>query len=368
MFPLAKMLQSPELLDADAPAAAAVAARPMARALPGGVACPDALASVAAPEIAVWSGLALLLLALGIAADPWLCAAWSVVLFAGLHNWTELRYALRRAPARAGRLSGFIALAAGGVVLLGGLNVALSVLSAEGRLPSESATYALSTWESCVVLWALALAASRARLPPRRDWYFIHPCGCVLIALAWLAPAAWSMGLVFAHPLLALVMLDRELRRQHSPWHRTFRRTLKLVPAALGLALLAAIVWHDLPEEAIQLPGDGRPDSAGLWPRDWSAATLAAYAFLELLHYGAWILAIPAASRSGWRLSGKQLPLARRSAFCRRALTAWLCLAALILGGLWWSFAWDYAWTWTWYFRLAIFHVLLEIPLLLRSL
>src|ERR1700690_1965685 len=66
---------------------------------------------------------AFVLSALGIATTAALLAGWmplrfsivTVFLFAGPHNWLEMRYFLTRMPARWGRLRGFFALAFAGI-------------------------------------------------------------------------------------------------------------------------------------------------------------------------------------------------------------------------------------------------------------
>jgi hypothetical protein len=87
---------------------------------------------------------------------------------------------------------------------------------------------------------------------------------------------------------------------------------------------------------------------------------------LELLHYGVWVVAVPALSIGvrPWRMSS--VPLARRSKRLRRGLTAAVIAGVGVIIALWAGFAIDYPTTRDIYFTVAVFHVLAEFPMLLR--
>ena len=65
------------------------------------------------------------------------------------------------------------------------------------------------------------------------------PAALVLIAVNWLWPLAWALGLVYLHPLMALWFLDREIGRMQPAWRPAYRGSLLLVPLCL-----AALWWN----------------------------------------------------------------------------------------------------------------------------
>ena len=86
------------------------------------------------------------------------------------------------------------------------------------------------------------------------------------------------------------------------------------------------------------------------------------------MHYLVWVVVIPLMSgrKSLWRM--RDVPLARRSPNWRRLVTTVVAAGAVVMLLLWGSFLTDYAWTRNVYFTVAILHVLMEIPFLVRSL
>jgi hypothetical protein len=314
------------------------------------------------------------LVTLGLAGAAALLAGWAplgfsivtVFLFAGPHNWLEARYFLARLPARWGKLHGFFLLSFTGIL---GLSAAFALL---GWLPLDwedgERRIALAAWDSVLVLWLLALIRMRSRQNPRRDWSWTLPVGLVVLTLAWVHPEAWAFGLVFLHPLLALWILDRELRRSSPAWRRGYHACLFAVPLLLGL------LWWRL-ADAPPLPGTDaftvritQHAGADLLPGVSSHLLVATHAFLEMLHYGVWLLAIPLVTlrTAPWRLA--TVPLARRSPGWRVLLAGVLVLGVAAVLLLWGSFLADYPMTRDVYFTIAMLHVLAEPPFLLRSL
>jgi hypothetical protein len=180
-------------------------------------------------------------------------------------------------------------------------------------------------------------------------------------------PAQWSLLLAYLHPLLAFWLLDRELRRSRPQW----RPALHFCLACLPLLLFA--LWWRL-YDAPPLPGSDeltqritQHAGAGLVPFS-SHLLVSTHTFLEMLHYGVWILAIPPIELRGppWRLA--TVPLARRSSFWRWGVAAFLCISFLVVVVLWGCFLADYATTRTVYFVVAMAHVYAEVPFLLRAL
>src|SRR5436190_2116113 len=92
----------------------------------------------------------------------------TVFLFAGPHNWFEARYALGRLPARAGKLWGFFAVSAIGIL---GLTVAYAAIPAAMPLVSDPSLGAglYAVWSTAFLLWVAALVWMRSRTNPRFD-------------------------------------------------------------------------------------------------------------------------------------------------------------------------------------------------------
>jgi hypothetical protein len=314
------------------------------------------------------------LLALALAVAAALLAGWAplgfsivtVFLFAGPHNWIEARYFLGRLPARWGKLHGYFRLAFAGVVGLTGCYAALAWLGWDWDETARRVV--LASWNSALVVWALVLVQLRSRQNPRRDWTWTLPVGLLVVGLAWLHPEGWALALVFLHPLLALWILDRELRRSRRQWLRAYRCCLLSVPLLLGL------LWWAL-ADAPALPGTDaftvritRHAGAELLPGVSSHLLVATHTFLEMLHYGVWLAAVPVVTLGAapWRLG--KVPLARRSRRWAWVAAGVLAVGAAVVVVLWCGFLADYPLTRDIYFTVAMLHVLAEIPFLLRAL
>jgi hypothetical protein len=217
-------------------------------------------------------------------------------------------------------------------------------------------------------MWVVVLVHLRSRQNPRRDWQFLIPVGFTVVALNWLCPLAWSLVLVYLHPILALVFLDRELKRRQSGWLFSYRMALSVVPVCLmGLASRLA-ACPDLPDQDLVAWQITHQAGAQVIPHVSTHLLVAVHLFLETLHYLVWIVVMPTIGiRSRiWKLN--DVPLARRSKrwhqFLKVIVLAGLCLVLI----LWGSFLFDYAWTRDVYFTVAILHVLVEFPFLLRMI
>ncbi len=291
----------------------------------------------------------------------------SVFLCAGPHNWVEARYFMSRLPARWGRLRSFFVLGFAGVLLLtagfAGLPYALDGLEAAPNMQMSS--YAL--WDTLLVTWIAALVHLRSRQNPRRDWGWIWPVMFAVIALAWVAPMLWGLGLVYLHPLVALWILDREIRRTRPEYRRLYHLCLLAMPVCLGL------LWWRL-AAAPNLAGDDLltriTDHAGsyLLTDISSHCLVATHTFLESVHYGVWLIAIPWLGQKTNLWSVPHMPLGRRSWTWTLAMQIFLALSAVVVIVLWLCFYANYAITRDVYFTLAMVHVLAEVPFLLRAL
>jgi hypothetical protein len=291
----------------------------------------------------------------------------TVFLFAGPHNWLEARYMLTRMPARWGPLTGYFTLGIGGVLLLTGVFALIPWLSTALNLGPEGWLTTIAVWNTLLVTWVVSLVLLRSRQNPRRNWYGAIPLGLVAIGVNWLWPLGWGLALVYLHPLMALWFLDREIGRQQLAWQRAYRGLLLLVPVGL------AVLWWNL-ADAPNLPGQDlygqitRHAGAGVFNGVSTHLLVSSHTFLEMLHYGVWIVAIPLVSvrMAPWRLDN--VPLAKRSLSWRWALTAAIGLGGAIMLVLWGAFLADYPLTRDVYFTVAMLHVLAEVPFLLRLL
>jgi hypothetical protein len=293
----------------------------------------------------------------------------TVFLFAGPHNWLEARYALGRLPARVGKLWGFFAVSAVGVV---GLTAAYAAVPASAPLFAEAVPPAglYAVWGTGFLFWVAALVWLRSRTNPRFDGGWVWPLALLICAGAWLSPLALPVALVYLHPVMALVLLDRELARSRPRWRPAYRCAVGCVPLLIG-----ALWWHlhDAPAPA----GGTRfavafapalANHSGAWFLDGVSPhfLVAAHAFLEMVHYGVWVVLIPLVGMRSrpWQVGA--IPAARRGPAWYRGVAAVLLFGALVVATLWVCFGLDYATTRHVYFTVAMLHVLAEVPFLLR--
>jgi hypothetical protein len=141
---------------------------------------------------------------------------------------------------------------------------------------------------------------------------------------------------------------------------------LLLIPAYVGFLWVRL---HDSPP----LPGDDALTAAiTAHAGDWfftgvsNHFLVALHTFLEMVHYGVWVMVIPLIGlRSrAWRLD--TIPAARRSPSWRRAVSLFLAFGFCVVLLLWACFLVDYGTTRSIYFLVALLHVLAEVPFLLR--
>jgi hypothetical protein len=92
------------------------------------------------------------------------------------------------------------------------------------------------------------------------------------------------------------------------------------------------------------------------------------HTFLEMLYYGAWLIAVPWAARHSALWDVADAPLARRSAAWTRGLGTLVFCGLGLVAILWLGFLADYPVTRDIYFTAATARVLAEVPFLLRAL
>jgi hypothetical protein len=313
--------------------------------------------------------LALMLLALVLAGTlPVVFSIATVFLFAGPHNWLEARYFLARLPARWGKLTGYYFLAFAGIVALTATFAGLPYFFEWRHWSGPMQLRAAAIWNSALVGWILVLIHVRSRQNPRRDWSWTLPIGLTLAALSWIEPFAWGLLLVYAHPLMAFWILDRELRRSSPQWRRAYHGCLAVLPLLLGLLWWRLARAPSLPETDHLTRRITQHAGAALLTGVSSHLLVATHTFLEMLHYSVWLLAIPllALHSAPWRV--QTIALARRSGRWRGGVIAVLAVGGLLVFVLWACFLVDFPTTRDIYFTVAMLHVLAEVPFLLRAL
>ena len=192
----------------------------------------------------------------------------------------------------------------------------------------------------------------------------------------------FSLGIVYLHPLLALCFLDRHLARTRPEWLRTYRGCLCLLPLLLG-----GMFWQ-LGRTPMLADDNGlfwritQHAGAQLLPNVSSHVLVATHVFLELLHYGVWLVALPLIAplaknvrsatietrKRGHIWNVKAVPVARHPRGFPKLVATTLALGFFLVVILWFGFSLDYTTTRDVYFTLAIAHVLAEAPFLLRMI
>jgi hypothetical protein len=259
----------------------------------------------------------------------------AVFLFAGPHNWMEARYFVARMPVRWYRQRPFFLIAIAGIAAL-------------------SATFSFvavnrSLWHAAAALWILTLI----RLSRRDMFATALPVALAWTALAFAAPRIADLALLFLHPLAALWFIHRQIARTHPEWRAGFGK-LAVVIGPLAMFIVAS-----------QRGASASPTLTSFVQLSLPPSLLALHAFFELLHYGAWVILLPAIglAASPWNLDA--IPLVRhREGWPRLMRTALLAGGALVIL-LWIAFAIDYRATRDIYFTVAILHVMAEVPFLI---
>jgi hypothetical protein len=292
----------------------------------------------------------------------------TVFLFAGPHNWFELRYFLMRLPARFGRSRNFFAVAFAGIFLLTAAYLAMPALYYADLWSGANWPDAIAGWNTLMLLWLGTLVLMRSRQSSRRDWFWALPVVFLLCAVNWLAPQLFSLAIVYLHPLVALWFLDRHLRRARPEWLATYHRCLLLLPL-----LIAGMIWQL--QQTTSLADDNglfwritQHAGADLLPNVSSHMLVSVHLFLEMLHYGVWIVALPLIGATGavWNVS--TIPLARRRNGFPKLIAAVLILGLFAVALLWFGFSVNYPAMRDVYFAVAMAHVLAEAPFLLRMI
>ena len=292
----------------------------------------------------------------------------TVFLFAGPHNWFEARYFLMRLPARFGRSRTFFVVAFAGIFLLTLGYISFPALYYANLWSGANWPTAIATWNTALLLWIAALIVLRGRQTSRRDWFWALPAAFTLCAVNWLAPDLFSLAIVYLHPLIALWFLDRHLRRTKPEWLSVYRRCLLVLPV-----LLLGMLWQ-LARTPSLADDNGlfwritQHAGAELLPNVSSHMLVSTHVFLEMLHYGVWIVALPLIGASGaiWKVN--TIPLARRTSGFPKLIGAFLVVGLFAVAFLWVGFSANYSAMRDVYFAVAVAHVMAEAPFLLRMI
>jgi hypothetical protein len=287
----------------------------------------------------------------------------AVFLCAGPHNWVEARYFLARLPGRWGKLRAFFLIALTGVSLLTAGFALLPWLAGADHWLTAAAI-----WNTILTLWIATLVQLRSRQNPRRDWSWIWPAAFGVIALAWLWPLFWDLAIVYLHPLVALWILDREIGRSAPEYRGAYRACLLLVPLCVAGLIVRLANAPDLPGADALTLRISQHAGADLVGGVSSHLLVSLHTFLEVLHYGVWLIAVPWAARQSALWNVARAPMARRSAGWARGLRTFVLCGLGLVALLWLGFVADYPVTRDIYFTVAMAHVLAEVPFLLRAL
>ena len=303
----------------------------------------------------------------------------TVFLFAGPHNWFELRYFLMRLPVRFGRSRAFFLTAFIGVGCLTVAYVSLPVLYQTTIWSYEASLIAIGLWNTLLLAWLLALVFLRSKQKPRSDWTWVFPVAFALCSFNWIAPDLFSLTLVYVHPLVALWFLDKHLQRNRPHWVTAYRRSLVLVPTIIGFLVWQLWGTRSLTEDNGLFWRITQHSGAELLPQVSSHLLVSVHLFLEMLHYFVWLLALPLLGplmigrrrrpnpfARFWELDS--LPLARHPRGFPKTVVFILAGGVALVLLLWFGFSIDYATTRDIYFTVAMAHVIAEAPFLMKML
>src|SRR5437868_12264029 len=121
---------------------------------------------IAAPNAKAFAAIVALCIIAAAAFAGWLPLQVSIVtlfLFAGPHNWFELRYFLMRLPVRFGRSRNFFLTAFIGIFLLTLAYLSLPALYYTNLWSGVNWPTAIATWNTCMLLWIGALIVLRGK-------------------------------------------------------------------------------------------------------------------------------------------------------------------------------------------------------------
>ena len=288
----------------------------------------------------------------------------TVFLFAGPHNWFEFRYFLTRLPIKFGRSRFFFLTAFGGLIGLSLTYVSLPLIYNATSWAQESWLMILAAWNTTFLLWLGILVWQRGTLKHRANWIWAIPICVAVSSLNWLSPELFSLTLVYIHPLIALWFLDRHLGRVRPEWRSYYRRFLFLVATSVALMIWQLSQSPDLRDDNGLFWRITQHSGADLLPNVSSHMLVSIHLYLEMLHYGVWLLALPLITRRivdrseprlptrAWLL--KSIPIAYHSRGFPKIVAASLVVLALAILNYWVGFVVNYSITRDIYFTVPL--------------
>ena len=303
-----------------------------------------------------------------IGAFPLAASIVTIFLFAGVHNWFEFRYFAARMPIRWGKSKTFYAVGIGGVIVLSAVYLTIYFGSGNWLWSAENWMFTVSIWNTGFVLWIGFLFYLRGRHKPKTDWSSAFAVAFLFAAFIWLAPALFSLSLVYLHPFVALWFLERQIRRTKKEWLRAYHFCLLTIPFFVLILYFAFADAPDLSNETNLFWRITQHAGSQILPDISSHFLVAAHVFLETIHYTVWIFLIPLIDKRAipWRL--KEIPLISNKNGFPKLIFGILAISFLFIFALWFGFSTNYETTRDIYFAFAITHVLAEFPFLIKML
>lgn len=292
----------------------------------------------------------------------------TVFLFAGPHNWMELRYFLSRFPARLGNLKLYFATGMIGAFSIAVVVPLIAVLGKSGAIDINLWITAYKLSNVAMVGWICSLILIRHPELSTKKHALLCAVAALSVGLIMSSPGYFAVGLVYSHPLVALVMLDMELRRSKPHLVAPYRWSLTLIPL-----MLAALWWQLAATASIEVTDPLVAQIIRHAGADYLTGVsthflVASHTFLETLHYAVWLVAIPLMS-AGWsKWRPRSMPIAVVSKTSRALVRTALVFSTFAVAVLWFCFGVDFNMAREWYFLLAMIHVMAEIPFLIRFL
>lgn len=293
---------------------------------------------------------------------PSVFSIWTVIIFGVPHNYAEFRYFLAKLPSRFGPLKPFFMTSFVGVSLLFCAEAALAISVDRGWLQPPLSRSLLWCWNEALILWILALSVLRYRDITRGAIALNMILAFVTTASNCLSPPMFTVVLTYLHPLLGLWILERELRRSRKSWLPTYHRCLLAVPVVV-LALALCLHGSTSDTAALRLLTLSNL-GVSFFPGTSPIMFVAIYGFLQMVHYGVWVVAIPIAARSWQKWNINHLSVVRNRSRLRRLLWTAVGVATLAIPAFWLGFKFDYYTTIEIYVIVSLTHVIAEVPFL----
>lgn len=290
----------------------------------------------------------------------------TVCVFGGPHNYCEFRYFLSRLPSRFGPLRAFFTTAFAGAIILCLLEIGLTRLYVRNAVSTSAARMALLSWNELLILWmfALSILRYRSRFNSVGSLVTEHsPYLAVATAANILSAPGFSLALTYLHPLLGLWVLERELRRTRKSWVKSYHWCLLSIPIALtALICIMSQSSGDRPSDHLVGALNGNIVGSQLFPNASSSMLLAIFGFLQMVHYGVWVIAIPLANQSWKRWRIDRLPVLTSKPAFRPIVVAVCILGVLAILYFWCGYIVDYDHVNEIYITLATLHAVAEVP------